>query len=133
MSDQIAETQGDRLPSEFNKDLMRVDPLTSKSDFDLWSQMVKQILQQHDIEDLIDKTIPRPLPGTQYYPRWRAISKSVATWLINSISKDIFRNVFNSQKLFSFADEAYESIQLTVMGSGLNMVYSTWKRTVSIM
>jgi hypothetical protein len=33
--------------------------------------------------------------------------------------------VFNSQKKFSFADKAYKSIQITIMGSGFHMTYST--------
>jgi hypothetical protein len=33
--------------------------------------------------------------------------------------------VFKSKKLFRFADEAYDNIQIAVMGSGYNMAHNT--------
>jgi hypothetical protein len=111
---------------------MKIDPLTDKSDFDFWSEMVKKVLQQYKLEDLLDRNITRPLPGTLYYNRWRAVSQAVSTWLLNSVAKDVFRSVFKSQKPFRFADKAYNSIQTTVMGSGYNMAHNTIMRAITM-
>jgi hypothetical protein len=75
----MVETQGNWLPSKFKQDLIKIDPLTDKSDFDFWSKMVKKVLQQYELEDLLNRNIVLPLPGNPYYNRWRVVLQAVLT------------------------------------------------------
>jgi hypothetical protein len=59
-------------------------------------------------------------------------NSATSSRILNSVTKDIFRSVFKSQKPFRFADEAYDSIQTTVMGSGYNMAHNTIMRAMTM-
>jgi hypothetical protein len=90
-----AATQADRLPLNFTKELRIIDPLQGRSGYNLWAAMTKKVLEQHDLEDLVDSTIDRPPTGHEKYEGWRSQSKSVSTWLVTIISKEIFSGLFS--------------------------------------
>ena len=118
-------TQGDRLPATFKESLPIFDKLTGRADYDMWCEMVKKILQQYDLDDLIDKSIPRPPLASDSFKKWHSISQAVSTWIITIIGGNIFKSMFTGGKPFQYADDAFHSIRTIVMGSGHNMAYNT--------
>jgi hypothetical protein len=118
-----AATQADRLPVNFTKELRIIDPLQGRSDYNLWAAMTKKVLEQHDLEDLVDNTIDRPPTGHAKYEAWRSQSKSVSTWLVTIISKEIFSGLFSGHWKWKYADETFEAIKTIVMGHGHNTAH----------
>jgi hypothetical protein len=85
--------------------------------------MTKKVLEQHDLEDLVDGTIDRPPTGHEKYEAWRSQSKSVSTWLVTIISKEIFSGLFSGHWKWKYADEAFDAIKTIVMGHGHNTAH----------
>lgn len=116
-------TQADQLPINFTKELRIIDPLQGRSDYNLWAAMTKKVLEQHDLEDLVDSTIDRPPTGHEKYEAWKSQSKSVSTWLVTIISKEIFSGLFSGHWKWKYADEAFDAIKTIVMGHGHNTAH----------
>lgn len=72
-------TQASNLPRRFDSTLPRVKPLKGMPDYDIWLFKVETTLQQHNLHELIDSTIPRPSDTDPKHEHWRKLSKLVKT------------------------------------------------------
>ena len=56
----------------------------------------------------------------------------VSTWLIMSISKDIMQQIINNGQPCEYANNTFNTIKTTVMGSGYNMTHTSLIKTMKM-
>lgn len=109
-------TQASNLPRRFDSTLPRVKPLKGMPDYDIWLFKVETTLQQHNLHELIDSTIPRPSDTDPKHEHWRKLSKLVKTWLAHQLGKPMIRAFLCTRARLEFADDFMHAIEKLVLG-----------------
>jgi hypothetical protein len=53
----------------------------------MWIDKAERILQTHNLHNLINKSIPRPMKNNPDGQKWKTLSKQVRSWPANSFGR----------------------------------------------
>ena len=107
--------QASRLPDKFTETLTFLNKLKRGDDFDAWHYCVKSSLEQFDLEDLIDFTIPRPNESDNEYAIWARLSKRVKMWMTLQLSTSLIGEISRSSEPSKYADEFIRLVKRLVL------------------
>jgi hypothetical protein len=113
--------QASKLPDTFTETLAPLNKLKRGDDFDAWHYCVKSSLEQFDLEDLIDFTIPRPNESDNEYAIWARLSKRVKMWMTLQLSTSLIGEISRSNEPSKYADEFIRLVKKLVLGNGHNL------------
>jgi GAG-pre-integrase domain len=129
--------QATKLPTKAPETINNVTKLSDKAGYDRWAFLIKCSLITVDCEDLIDTSIPRPaIPAPNdagallVYERWRKLSRTVMSWLVNQVDSHIIDELRQLPNIPQYADECFQAIKTIVVGQGHTELRSVWKRAV---
>ncbi|RJE21113.1 hypothetical protein PHISCL_06547 [Aspergillus sclerotialis] len=109
-------TQATKLPRKVDSNIKPVEPLKGFADYDIWLFKVEATLQQHNLDALIDSTIPRPTPEDPKYEQWYKYSKLVKAWLAYQLAIPMIRAIICTRRRIEFADDYMNLIEQLVLG-----------------
>ncbi|KAL0443869.1 UNVERIFIED_CONTAM: hypothetical protein Slati_2109600 [Sesamum latifolium] len=132
---QIKESDADQLekaalylhPSDNSSFVLASSPLDG-SNFLAWSRAVYVSLGCKMKLGFIDRTFPRPTPGSAKFEQWRRADLLVTSWLWNSISKEILEAFMYA----SSSRELWLEVQSRYGRSNGPMVYQIQREIASI-
>lgn len=104
-------SQATKLPQAFNGNLVTISPFEEKENYDIWLFQLQSALQQYDLEDLIDSTIPRPDANDPEYENWKSLSKFVKGWHAQQLGNEMTRKVLGTTWNLEFADDLMNAIE----------------------
>jgi hypothetical protein len=64
-------------------------PMKEREELDAWIDKVERILQTHNLQNLINKSIPRPMRNNPDGQKWKTLSNQVKRWLASSLDRDL--------------------------------------------
>ena len=73
--------------------ILVTDRLATTSEFHSWRRSVRMALNVRNKLGFIDGTIPKTSFSHRYYGAWSRCNDIVATWLVNSVSKEIAQSL----------------------------------------
>ena len=106
--------------------------LTGRFNYEIWDFYVRNALQSHKIDVLIDITILRPLPTFSMYAKWESISRTLRSWLVLQISRDIVEQLLITTDSTVYADEMYEAIRKIVLGYGHTLACTAYMKVFNM-
>jgi hypothetical protein len=129
--------QATKLPTKAPETINNVTKLSDKAGYDRWAFLIKCSLITVDCEDLVDTSIPRPATPAPndagallVYERWRKLSRTVMSWLVNQVDSHIIDELRQLPNIPQYADECFQAIKTIVVGQGHTELRSVWKRAV---
>src|SRR3954451_2737212 len=87
--------------------LLSVERLTKKSDFDHWYFIVRGELFRHNVVELINKDLERPAGTNAKFMKWHQLSANIAIWLRNQVSREILEEIRDSAPELDYADDTF--------------------------
>ena len=124
--------QASKLPDELTETFAPLNKLRGRDDFNVWNYCVKSTLEQFDLEDLIDFSIPRPNESDNKYAKWARLSKRVKMWMTLQLSTSLIREISQSSEPSMYADDFIRLIEKLVLGDGHNLAHIVWLEALSM-
>jgi hypothetical protein len=128
----LTRNQASQLPDELTETLAPLNKLKGRDDFDAWHYCVKSSLEQYDLEDLIDFTIPRPNESDNEYAIWARLSKRVKMWMTLQLSTSLIREISQSSEPSVYADDFIRLVKKLVLRDGHNLAHIVWLEALSM-
>lgn len=117
--DVVVTDQSVGLPEIGTFNLYKITPpLKHREDLDNWIDTVEKILEGHNLQNLIKKSVPWPTRRDPNGQKWRTLSKQVRTWLSSSLDITLMQQINGRGNPTSFADELLDEIKKHLKGEG---------------
>ena len=107
-------------------------PMKEKEELEMWIDKAERILQTHNLHNLINKSIPRPMKNNPDGQKWKTLSKQVRSWPANSFGRDLLYEVYARGDRTGFADEFKEELKEHMEGErhgALKIAMTNFRKT----
>ncbi|XHG07458.1 hypothetical protein AWENTII_010605 [Aspergillus wentii] len=123
----MSPTQADNLPAEPIKLNPIRETLYDENNYWTWLSKIKSALETHNLQDLTNPTIPRPIDPSPQYEHWKRTSQHVGLWLRMNLSPAVLKTL----KTTLYADDTFSIIQTLILGDMSVRPKQVWKKAIS--
>ncbi|KAL3473589.1 hypothetical protein BJX99DRAFT_196233 [Aspergillus californicus] len=109
-----------------------IEPLQGLEDYGAWLNHVKLRLASAYLEDLINKSIPRPSEDSLECETWGVWSMRVRIWLASNISASVTRDMSTNVERPVYADDYLVKLYQTVHRFAYRFPHRAWEGAVFI-
>jgi hypothetical protein len=107
------------LPLHGSFNLSNIAPLlASEADYDSWLGKIEKTLRVHNVHQLIDTSVPKPLNTSPNAKNWYQLSLQVREWLTTCIEPELVHAVNRRGQPVNFADDFMRELKLQIKCEG---------------